>query len=114
MNRGAMFLKCLVAVIAAIFFFSWITYLLWNWFVPVLFSGPIITYWQALGLLTLTKILFFGIGGRKGGCYSEPGSHQRYWKHRFYEKISSLTPEEREAFKKKMREKWCSPSDKPE
>jgi hypothetical protein len=113
MKRGAFFFKCVVALTLAIFFFAWITYLLWNWLVPVLFSGPAITYWQALGLLALTKILFFGIGGRKD-CSSYQGSHQRYWKHRFYEKISSLTPEEREAFKKKMREKWCSPSDKPE
>ena len=59
MKRGAIFLKCVVAMVLAIFFFAWITYLLWNWLVPVLFNGPIISYWQALGLLTLTKILFF-------------------------------------------------------
>lgn len=110
MRKGAIFLKCVVAVILAIFFFAWITYLLWNWLVPVLFQGPIISYWQALGLLVLTKILFFGIGGKRG-CYSE-GSQQPYWKHRFYEKISSMSPEEREAFKQKMRDKWCVPPDK--
>jgi hypothetical protein len=111
MKRGAIFLKCVVAVLVAIFFFAWVTYLLWNWLVPVLFNGPVISYWQALGLLVLTKILFFGIGGRQHS-YGGPGVHQRSWKHRFYEKMSSLSPEEREAFKKKMREKWCSPSDK--
>lgn len=110
MKRGAIFLKCVVAVLLAIFFFAWVTYLLWNWLVPVLFNGPVISYSQALGLLVLTKILFFGIGGRQS-CYQGPRD-QRFWKHRFYEKMSSLSPEEREAFKKKMREKWCSPSDK--
>lgn len=105
-----MFFKCVIAVLVAIFFFAWLTYLLWNWLVPVLFGGPTISYWQALGLLALTKILFFGIGGRRA-CNPETGG-QRYWKHRFYEKMSSLSPEEREAFKKKMSEKWCSPKDK--
>jgi hypothetical protein len=111
MKRGAMFLKCIIAVTVGILFFGWIAYLLWNWLVPVLFGGPVLSYWQALGLLLLTKILFFGItGGRNWSARSGP--HQRYWKHRFYEKMSSLTPEEREAFKKKMREKWCAPREK--
>ena len=113
MKRGAIFLKCVIAMVLAIFFFAWITFLLWNWLVPVLFNGPIISYWQALGLLTLTKILFFGIGGRRYS-YGGSGMQQRFWKHRFYEKMSSLTPEEREAFKKKMREKWCTSPGKEE
>ena len=111
MKRGAIFLKCVLAVTVAVLFFAWITFLLWNWLVPVLFAGPVISYWQALGLLALTKILFFGIGGRRS-CNNGTDSPQRYWKHRFYEKMSSLSPEEREAFKKKMQDKWCSASDK--
>lgn len=111
MKRGAVFFfKCVLAMVVAIFFFAWITYLLWNWLVPVLFNGPIISFWQALGLLALTKILFFGIGGKRD-CYTPPGQ-QPYWKQRFYEKMSSLSPEEREAFKQKMRDKWCIPPDK--
>jgi len=106
MKRSAMFFKCVVAMVVAIFFFAWVTYLLWNWLVPVLFTGPVITFWQALGLLVLTKILFFGIRGRRP-CYG-PDTNQFHWKNRFYEKMSSLSPEEREAFKKKMTEKWCS------
>lgn len=111
MKKGAMFLKCAVAIALAFFFFAGVTYLLWNWLVPALFSGPVISYWQALGLLVLTKILFFGIGGRRHG-YGAPGMHQRYWKNRFYQKMASLSPEEREAFKKKMQEKWCSRPEK--
>ena len=106
MKRGAMFFKCVVAIIVGMLFFAWVTYLLWNWLVPILFAGPIITYWQALGLLVLTKILFFGIRGRHACQGSD--STQPPWKNRFYEKMSSLSPEEREAFKKKMTEKWCS------
>jgi hypothetical protein len=112
MKRSVIFfVKCIMAAIAAVFFFALITMLLWNWLVPVLFAGPVISYGQAFGLLVLTKILFFGIGGRRK-CFSDPGSSQQHWKHRFYEKISTWSPEEKEAFKKKMRDKWCAPVEK--
>lgn len=31
---------------------------LWNWLMPVIFHLPLIGFWQALGLLALTTILF--------------------------------------------------------
>lgn len=74
---------------------------LWNWLVPSMFNGPEITFWQALGLFVLAKILFGGLGS-KGRC--RQGSE---WKHRYYEKLSTMTPEERERFKQRMKEKWC-------
>jgi hypothetical protein len=76
---------------------------LWNWLVPELFAGPTITFWQALGLFILSKILFGGFG--KGGSHRS-GPWKNYWK----EKWSGMTPEERETFKRKMKDKWCSPS----
>lgn len=39
---------------------------LWNWLMPELFNLPMITYWQALGILIMAKIIF-GFGGGKGG-----------------------------------------------
>lgn len=41
--------------------------LLWNWLMPELFGWPQLSFWQALGLLALCRILFGGIGGRGGG-----------------------------------------------
>ena len=38
--------------------------LLWNWLLPLLFGWHLITFWQALGLLALCRILFGGISGR--------------------------------------------------
>jgi len=32
--------------------------LLWNWLMPAVFGLPEVTYWQALGLLVLSHILF--------------------------------------------------------
>ena len=36
--------------------------LLWNWLLPPLFGWRQITFWQALGLLALCRILFGGFG----------------------------------------------------
>jgi type VI protein secretion system component VasF len=109
--RGKFFIKCFFAGIVAVLLFSWITMLLWNWLVPVLFNGREISFVQALGLLILTKILTFGFGGRRH--WHREGGTFPPWKSRLYEKMSSLTPEEREAFKQKMRDKWCGYSETP-
>ena len=109
MNKGLFFLKCAVFGLLALTVFGFITMLLWNWLVPLLFNGPVITFWQSMGLLVLSKLLFWGLGGKShsGNCYTAP--HQEHpWKQRFYEKFSSMTPEEREAIKERMKEKWCT------
>lgn len=45
-----------VAVMAI--FAAWPIQLLWNWLVPTLFGGPIVTFWQAFGLMALSGLLF--------------------------------------------------------
>src|SRR5439155_22460094 len=37
---------------------------LWNWLLPMLFGWRQITFWQAVGLLALCRILFGGVSGR--------------------------------------------------
>ncbi len=37
--------------------------LLWNWLMPQLFNLPEISYWQAIGIYALVRILFGAIGG---------------------------------------------------
>ena len=32
--------------------------LVWNWIIPSMFGLPVLTYWTAFGLLTITSILF--------------------------------------------------------
>jgi len=73
--------------------------LLWNWLIPVIFGLAVINFWQALGLLTLSKILF-GFGGKRGGW----GGHKRsgHWKSRMRDKWKDMNEEERAAFKEKM------------
>ncbi len=80
------------------------TMYLWNWLIPELFSGPVITFWQTLGLLVLSKVLFGGFGKKSHwGGHNHSGPWRPYWK----EKLNSMNPEDRERFKQKMKEKWC-------
>src|SRR5437773_7832604 len=64
--------------------------LLWNWLAPALFGLRHVTFWQAIGLLALCRILFggFGLGGG--------GSHDSSSRRRMYERWEQMTPEERE------------------
>ena len=53
---------------------------LWNSLIPVLFHGPVITFWQTAGLFILSKILLTGIA---------PGPHhgsRRDWRRKYHDK----------------------------
>ena len=63
--------------VAAVFGFTLVVMLLWNALVPELFNGPELGYWQTLGLLVLSKILFSGIGG---GSKGDRSSHARKYR----------------------------------
>ena len=69
---------------------------LWNWLLPPLLHWPQIGFWQGLGLLALCRILFGGLGWRGGS-------------RRF---TSNMSPEEREAFRQRIRERcgWARPT----
>jgi hypothetical protein len=64
-------------VILAIF----VTMSLWNWLIPTLFHGPVLTFWQTAGLFLLSKILLTGVA---------PGSHDRSrkdWRRKYNDKF---------------------------
>jgi hypothetical protein len=61
--------------------------LLWNRLLPPLFGWPAVTFWQALGLLVLSRILFGGFG-RHGG---------RGWR---------MKDEDRERIRQRVRERY--------
>jgi hypothetical protein len=71
---------------------------LWNWLLPPLFGWRQITFWQALGLLALCRILFGGFGRH--------GSGRPNFRRRMKERCGNMTPEEREKFRQAMRERW--------
>ena len=71
---------------------------LWNWLLPPLFGWGRITFWQALGLLALCRILFGGFGWR--------GSVRSNIRRRVEERCGHMTPEDRERFRQAMRARW--------
>jgi hypothetical protein len=75
---------------------------LWNWLLPPLFGWRQITFWQALGLLALCRILFGGSGWH-GSVRSKI---RRRMSERMAERCENLTPEERERFRQRIRERW--------
>ncbi len=71
---------------------------LWNWLLPPLFGWPTVTFWQALGLLGLCRILFGGFGG--GRCH-----HSRA-RRRMAERWERMSPEEREKLGRWLHDRW--------
>ncbi|MCB0471639.1 MAG: hypothetical protein KDC69_06750 [Flavobacteriaceae bacterium] len=68
---------------------------LWNAILPDLINVNSITYWQALGILLLSKILFGGFSGCGGHRHF---THKRHFINEM-RKMKDMTPEEREKFK---------------
>ena len=70
--------------------------LLWNWLLPPLFGWKMLTFWQAVALLALCRILF----GHHGWKHSGRGRDRM--RDRMTERWKEMTPEQRE----KMRNRW--------
>jgi len=98
-----------LAVIGVAMFIAiggWIVLLLWNWLLPPLFGLPEITFWQALGLLALCRILFGGFGMHRSGRANLRGRISRRVSERMAERMEHMTPEERERFRHGMRRRF--------
>src|ERR1700741_3043838 len=74
---------------------------LWNNILAVVLHISTVTFWQALGILVLSKILF---GGFKGGWRGGRGGHWRKeWQEKWEAKMQGMSPEEREKIKQEWR-----------
>jgi hypothetical protein len=66
-----------------------VTMSLWNALIPLLFHGPVLTFWQTAGLFLLSKILLTGVA---------PGGHsrgRRDWRYKYDHKFRpGYRPEE--------------------
>jgi len=84
---------------------------LWNWLLPPLFAWRPITFWQALGILLLCRILFGGSGWRHSARSNFRHRMADRMADRMAERSENMTPEERERFLQRVRERWgCGPS----
>jgi len=79
------------AVVLFVWLFGELVMHLWNWLLPPLFGFHMITFWQTLGILLLSRILF---GSWSGGGGNRRGRRREKWE--------KMTPEERE----RLRQSW--------
>ena len=87
---------------------------LWNWLLPALFGWRLITFWQALALLVLCRILFGGWHGHGAGRTGMRRRMRERMEERMIARWENMTPEERERFRQRMRERpGCGPSTTP-
>lgn len=80
-------MAALAGVIAVLALLGFAVMLLWNALVPGLFHAPPLQFWQALGLLILSRILFGGLRGR--------GWHGHWRQRMCRQRLENMTPEER-------------------
>jgi len=86
-----------LAVAAFLSLISFVVTELWNNLLPNIMHVTTITFWQAMGIFILAKILFgFGKGGHRDS---------RWKRHMMQERFKNMTPEEREKFKAKWEQR---------
>jgi hypothetical protein len=86
-----------LGIAAFIAIIGYVVMTLWNQLLPSLLHVTTITFWQAVGIFILCKILFdFKQVGPPRGAY--------WMRHKLADRFKHMTPEERARFK----EKWAS------
>ena len=105
--------------IAGLFLLPYIVMLLWNGILPEIIGVKTITYWQAVGIFILCKLLF---GGFKGGGNHHHKKHQMMKRHfknccnnndnkssmkeALRDKFMNMSDEERENFRQKWKDRF--------
>lgn len=92
-SKAGKVLMIIAIAVAAIGAFGLLVMGLWNAILPAVLGVKAITFWQALGILVLSKILFGGFG--RGGGWGR----RMEFKEKLKQKWAGMTPEEREKFK---------------
>ncbi|MFB5650145.1 hypothetical protein ACE5IS_05830 [Leptospira wolffii] len=97
---GKVFL--ILFVIPAFFLgLSYAVWQLWNWLLPEIFGIKQINYWQAVGLLALSHLLF------KGGHWFGGGHHRhrgRHWKRHMKERMRAKLQEKLDQLDRELKE----------
>ena len=95
MKKKWIFVLAPIALVAFIAICGQVVMHLWNWLLPTLFGLHAITFWQALGLLILCRILFGGFGGHHR-------DRRNKWRNKMNQRWENMSPEERA----KLSEGW--------
>jgi hypothetical protein len=94
------FMKIAAFIVIGVLTIGLVVMWLWNWLVPELLGAPTIGFFQALGLLTLCKILF-GSTGSSG--HRRGRSNGKYLRKKLASKISRMSEKERQELKDQLR-----------
>jgi hypothetical protein len=99
MRRKWFFAAAPFGIAAFVFIGGEVVMHLWNWLLPDIFGWKQVTFWQALGLLALSRILFGGFS--RGG-----GMQRSHFRRRMAERWDGMTPEERAKFCGGLHGRW--------
>lgn len=108
--RAVKVLKILFFVALFILVAGYATMSLWNWLVPDLFHGPVISFGQALGLIVLGRLLTGfkpggGNWGHRGG--GAPWMNRKMVRAKMEQRLASMSEEQRAEFRARMAK--CGP-----
>jgi Ca2+/H+ antiporter, TMEM165/GDT1 family len=90
-------------MIVGIFAVSAVVMLLWNWIIPGISPFLAITYWQAMGLFILSRILF---GGFRFARHHH-GQRHPFMHEQFKDRFMDMNDEERQQFKNQWKQRCC-------
>ncbi len=95
-----------------IFLLGSVVQYLWNNILPAVIGVGMLSFWQAVGLLVLCRILFGGFRGGRGGSWDKGpwrGAPPRQMRERWMQ----MSEEERTRFKEEWRQR-CRPRGRQE
>lgn len=82
------------------FAMSWAVMLLWNWLIPGISDLHPLSYWQAMGLLVLCRILAGRFNFKRHHNHRPPFGNSA-----FRDKFMNMTAEEKQAFKDQWKQR---------
>ena len=88
--------------LAGLFAVSAVVMLLWNAIIPTISGITPLSYWQAMGLFVLCRILF---GGFKFSRHRN--AHRHFAHHGFKDKFMDMNDEEKQQFKNQWKQRCC-------
>jgi hypothetical protein len=91
-------------MVLALLGFGLVVMLLWNAILPSVTGVEKLSYWQAVGILLLSRILFGGIWPGKKAHHKSPKA--RMWRNKWM----NMSEEERAQFKEEWKHR-CEPKD---
>jgi lipopolysaccharide export LptBFGC system permease protein LptF len=90
-------------LIIGLFGVSAIVMLLWNWLIPSISQFSPLTYWQAMGLFVLSRILFGGFSFR----HHHNAARRHFDAMPFKAKFMNMSDDERQQFKSQWKQRCC-------